>query len=138
MRRLQRFVVGAVDWTTTLPPRTWNYSDVTVGGSRTTASGMQAGYVVRRDAILDLTLRVRETEWADLITFVSAAQTGAVVTWYPDSASVTTFQVYLSAPLAGDALSGVRSDEYPRVMEVALKLRAVSGALAPAFFEDLP
>jgi hypothetical protein len=126
-----RFVYGTggdvTTWTTRLPARPWDYSTPTVGGSRTAASGVPAGYVVRRDFLLDVRLRLYETELADLDALVQWGQLSETITFYPDALETgESFLVYLEHPVAGEEWRPVRLQEYPRVLEVTLTLRRVA------------
>lgn len=128
MERRSRFVFGAEELLATLDSPSWLPADETVGGSRVSAAGIPASYVVRRDAMLELTLRIRESEWASLVNLVAYGQTGAALTWFPDQDDDTTFfQVYLHSPAAGERWGPTRLASYPRVLEVQLTLRGALG-----------
>lgn len=126
-----RFVYGiggdAVDWTTTLPARAWDRRTSTVGGSRTSAGGTPAAYIVRRDHVIGLTLRVLESEWSDLHGMLQWGQFGESFTWYPDAGGDVIAEaavVWLDFPQAGEDIRPVRHADYPRVLEVTIELRS--------------
>lgn len=126
-----RFVFGTggdvVDWAGRWPMRPWDRRTATVGGSRTAAGGMPAAYVVRRDRNLMLTLRVDESEIDTLEDLVQWGQGAENFLFYPDANDDTTsVLVYLEDPQAGTDLQGVRSTEYPRVIEHTIQLRPVN------------
>jgi hypothetical protein len=127
---------GGGDWTTVLPARPWTPADETLGGRRVAGSGVPATYIVRRDALLDLTLRLLEAEWDDLLALVTFGQTGGQITWYPDvdDAPGTSFTVYLEAPAPGMRWAPTRLADYPRALEQALTLRGVASAPWQAYF----
>jgi hypothetical protein len=129
---------GAGDFTTKLPARAWQPADETVGGVRLAASGVPATYVVRRDATLEVTLRIEEAEWAALLALVAFGQSGEVITWFPDANEAESFAVYLHAPAPGQRWAPTRDADFPQVFQVALTLRGAAGA-APwlAYFASL-
>lgn len=106
-----------------LPARPWSRSTPTVGGSRTASSGIPASYVVRRDYVLGLELRLLESEWAAFEEFIAWAQGAETFTYYPDALELDSYSVWLEAPLAGQELAPVRDGAYPRVLTVAVELR---------------
>jgi hypothetical protein len=116
----------------------WLPQDKTIGGSRTSAAGVPASYVVRRDALIQLTVRLWESEWGALLNFISWAQGSGAFLWFPDADDVaTSFSVYLESPLAGEAFAPTRDSNYPRVFTAQLTLRG-AGITVPwlPFFED--
>ena len=131
-----RFVYGiggdVVDWATRLPARPWVPETATAGGTRTAAGGVPAGYVVRRDYSLRLTLRLYETELASLDALVCWGQPGESFLWYPDQADdATSFLVYLESPKAGERWGPVRVGDYPKVVEITITLRLTVGGPWP-------
>ena len=124
-----RFVYGETDWETSLPVRAWDRSTPTVGGSRTSAAGVPASYIVRRDHVLRVTLRFYETEWENVHAMIAWGQLAETLLWYPDAnVAGTSFEVYLDSPLAGEDIAPSRSSDYPRTMEVTVSLRTVDGS----------
>jgi hypothetical protein len=116
-----------VDWTTDLPVRAWRRWTVTVGGARTAAGGVPASHVVRTDYNLWLTLRLHESELADLAALIQWGLLAEYFTWYPDADDTSTsYAVYLEFPRAGDEIEEERDDEYPDVLEVAIALRKLT------------
>lgn len=127
-----RFVFGTggdvTDWTLALPVRPWSPQTVTIGGTRTAASGVPAGYVVRRDYNLVVPLRLKETELATLDAMIRWAQPGERVRWYPDAADTSvSYYVYLEAPPAGETWQARRDQEYGKVFEMELVFRLTTG-----------
>lgn len=127
-----RFVYGIggdeVDWTTTYPARAWDRRTSTVGGSRTAAGGTPAAYVVRRDHVIGLTVRILESEWDDLHGVLQWGQFGESFTWYPDAGGdviADSFTVWLEFPQAAEDIRPTRHADYPRVLEVSIELRSV-------------
>ena len=132
-----RFVYTGTDWTPDLPQRPWAYRTPTVGGSRTAASGTPASYVVRRDSLLAVTLRIWETELADLQALVAWGQASETITFYPDTDTGTSYACYLESPLAGEELAPQRNDQVPQILEVSLVLRSQGAAFALEYFPDV-
>jgi len=129
---------GLTDWETILPVAPWNRETNVIGGSRTSASGTPAAYVVRTDYNLAITLRLFEAELADLEALFGWAQQGPEsFLWYPDADTpAQSFEVYLESPLAGESWMQARMGGYPRVSEITITLRRVDGyAWGLDFFE---
>lgn len=128
-----RFVYGLTptDWTTTLPTRAWGRRTGTVAaGSRTAAGGVPAAYVVRRDHVLSLTVRIYEAEWPDLHGVIEWGQFAEQFTWYPDAGGLVHalgYAVWLEHPQAPNDVTPNRSDEYPLVLEQEIHLRRADG-----------
>lgn len=130
MERRSRFTYGAQTFETTISVNAWTPTDRTVGGSRIAASGTPAAYVVRRDAMLEMTLRFWESEWIAVANLIAWGQSAQPITWAPDADDPgTTVDVYLDAPAPGDSFSPERVSGFPRVMELALMLRGKDGAV---------
>ncbi len=131
MVRRSRFDFGTSSWTTELSAQEWSPSDETVGGFRISAGGVPASYVVRRDALIEVPLRVLETEWAAFLNLVQWGQSSQQVTWYPDADDIgTSFLCYWHSPHAGDRVAPARDAAYPRMFTVTVTLRGV-GAVVP-------
>lgn len=137
-----RFTYGlGGDFTTAVAVRPWLPVDETVGGLRKSASGVPASYIVRRDKLLDLVLRVDESQWEELLAFITFGQTAATFRWFPEAtltdADYDSHEVYLDAPAAGQRWAPSRSSEYPRVFELTITLCGVAGVLPwTAYFAD--
>jgi hypothetical protein len=95
-----------------------------------------ASYVVRRDALLEVTLRVWELEWGSLLNLITWGQLAESFLFYPDADETTSWEVYLEAPLAGVRFAPVRDGNFPRVFLATLTLRG-AGIVVPwqAYFE---
>jgi hypothetical protein len=136
MSRRSRFVYGTSTWVTDLPARFWSPTDNTVGGTRVSAAGVPATYVVRRDGLLELPLRLHESEWPDLLALVAYGQSGLPISWAPDADNPgAAVDVYLESPAPGEKWTPTRSAEFPRVLEQTLTLRGLTTAPWAAFFE---
>jgi len=132
---------GSGDFTTGLSVRPWIPVDETVGGMRKAASGIPASYIVRRDVLLELGLRIEESQWDELLAFVAFGQTAQSFRWFPDATltdpDYDNFEVYLDAPAAGERWAPTRDGSYPRMLEMKITLRGVGGALPfMPFFAD--
>lgn len=137
LARRSRFVYATASaFAATLPARPWTPVDNTVGGSRTAASGVPASYIVRRDGLLELTLRIEEAEWAAFLALIVFGQSAAAFVWFPDAEEATSFTVYLDSPAAGEKWKPTR-DTYARVFEVTITLRSTDGTpLWLPYFDD--
>lgn len=132
MERRSRFVYGGQTFTTSVSVRPWIPVDNTIGGYRIAGSGVPAGYVARRDSIVELVVRFYESEWLSLLNMIIYAQDGAAsITWYPDDDDEdTSFVVYLDSPAAGERIVPTRDSQFPRLLELPLVLRG-SGTEVP-------
>lgn len=127
--RISRFVYSATDWTTFLPVRAWTPVDETVGGRRISAAGVPATYIVRRDVLVEVTLRFWEVEWPDVLDLVTFGQSGESFAWFPDAAEPENYAVYLESPAPGERFAPTRDGSFPRVFEATLVLRGVDSVL---------
>lgn len=136
MIRRSRFVFGpdldlGTEFACGISTRPWIPVDQTIGGARTSAAGIPASYVVRRDNLLDLPLRFYESEWQDLKDLLAAGQGAELIRWFPESDDpFIYFDVWLESPKAGDTIRPTRDSEYPRAMELTITIRG-QGAEAP-------
>ena len=126
MKHRPKFIYGLTGSETTLEltlsQGLWTPADMTIGGSRTSAAGVPCAYIVRRDALLDVTLRFWEAEWPDLYNLIQWGQSSESFLFYPDQDEGTAWQVYLEAPLAGVRFAPTR-DQFSRVHLITLTLR---------------
>lgn len=136
MRRRGRFVFGTEDWTTEYSVRPWDPARGGVGGSRTAASGVPASYTVRKDELLELTLRVTEAEYATLDALIDFGQTSESFLFYPEADENEPVEVYLEAPLAAERWKPTRLGEFPRVFEAAIVLRGADTTPWVPYFTD--
>lgn len=139
MDRCSRFVFGDQEVTTEIAARAWTPADATIGGRRVSASGVPAAYVVRRDALLNLTLRFFEHEWAAIYNLLIYGQSSDPITWYPEATDdEVSWSVYLESPAYGETFSPSRDGAFPRMMEISIVLRGVGTAVPWAsYFPDL-
>lgn len=120
--------VDISSWETTHPSQPWIQEINPVGGSRTSAAGVPAAHVVRRDYNLAFSLRVLESELPDLYSLLEWGQGSESFTWYPDADDTgTSYTVYLEAPLAGERWQPSRDPEFPHVFLAPIVLRQVDG-----------
>jgi hypothetical protein len=134
MERRSRFVYGPegseVTLDTTISVRPWLPIDRTVGGSRTSAAGVPASYVVRQDSLLVVTLRFWESEWLGILNLLTFGRSDQSFLWFPDVDDTgTSVEVYLETPIAGEDATPTRDGEFPRVMELVITLRGVGTAV---------
>lgn len=135
--RRSRFVYGDTEFETELSAKPWTPGDVTVGGTRTAAAGIPASYIVRRDTLYELPLRVSEAEWPafrDLIAFGQSAET---FLWLPDADFAQSLLVYLESPKAGEQWAPSRMADFERVFDMTITLRlAEQQTNWVAYFEE--
>ena len=129
LARRSRFLYGdSGDYTTPLPVTAWLPAETTVGGSRVAGSGVPASYMVRRDGLIDLTLRFEEGGWPDVLALVQFGQTAESFLWQPDALGTEAFAVYLDIPAPGAKWAPTRDGQNPRLMLLTLTLRLVDGS----------
>jgi len=123
--RRSRFIYGDEgDFTTTLPVRAWVPGDRTIGGILFSTGGVPGAFIVRRDPLLNLVLRVEESEWLDVLALVAFGQTGQSLLWFPDVDEAPFFTVFLDLPAAGSQWGPERDGQYLRNFDVPLRLRS--------------
>lgn len=131
MDRRARFDFAGLTWETSISAQDWIPMDEAVGGQRISAAGIPASYTVRRDVLLEIRLRVRESEWPSLLNLITYGQTAESFVWFPDADNAEEFfDVYLHAPVAGERFAPSRMADYPQVFEASLTLRG-AGTDAP-------
>jgi hypothetical protein len=108
-----------------IPPESWLPREGSIGGMIRATSGIPASYVVRRDRMVDLTLRIREEEWSSFLNFLVWAQEGGSFTWIPRVGGTEEYEVTLFAPMPGAVWAPTRATAYPRVFLATLTLRGV-------------
>ena len=119
-----------------LPPVGWLAREASVGGHVRATAGIPASYVVRRDRLIDLTLRIREEEWPDFLNALATMQSGAAFEWFPRVGDPTPQAVTLFAPMPGTPWGPTRLPEYPRVFTATITLRGdATGNPWTPFFE---
>lgn len=127
---------SAVDKTFDIPQRPWDPSEVGVGGSDVAGSGIPAAYEIRRDYLLTLNLRFRESERADVMRFLRHLQRGGSATVYPDQAVAgTSHAVYGHAPKLDEEVRPTRDASDPSILELPVTVRRTTQAeFTDAFF----
>jgi hypothetical protein len=118
----------AVDLTLAFPVTLWQYVEDAIGGTAVAGSGLRAGYVVRRDYGLSLTLRFLELEWPAVEALIEAWQGGASVLWYPDTNESEAVSVRLESPAVGDEFEATPDADYPRALTLPIVMRRADGA----------
>lgn len=128
---------SAVDYTVPLPQRPWSFGSLGHGAVGVTASGIPAGYELRRDYTLVLGLRFPETEWPDVERLVRHLQRARPATLYLDSAvDDVAHTVYGESPAMGEPIRPRRGSE-PSMLELEITVRSVTETLfTEAYFED--
>jgi hypothetical protein len=98
MRNRPRFTRSGQTLTLTYPMADLLVSDRPIGGGEDSAAGVPSRYTVARHPLVQLRLRVLETEWPDLVAFLRAVDAGIAFTWHPDTLEATSYSVYLESP----------------------------------------
>lgn len=128
--RVQYPVAGTI-LTFTRTMRYWSRRKNTQGGMRESASGTaRAAFTIRRDYLLDITLRFPETELSAVETMHAWMEDniGTAFRFWPDVAITgTSFDCYLVSPVQGEDLAPTRAD-LPSDLEVTLTIRRTNGA----------
>ncbi len=129
MLRAPQFVYGSPATTVSLSvaQRPWTATERTEGGSERATSGVREVFLLRRDHLLNVTLRIRESEFTALAAMVRYAQESAPsFTFRPNGDATTPYTVELETPTVGEDFSPTR-DEYNGALEVTLVLRRTDG-----------
>lgn len=122
---LPRLTRTSQTWTGTLPC-TWTEAVARTGGGERAANGTPSNYVVGTFPLLRVILRVLESEWSTLVTFLLAVDgAGTSFTFHPDTNEATSFTVYLDSPsvMNGEEINYTRDDGDPGVLLVPITLR---------------
>lgn len=118
---------GATTISLSLPMRLWDPSSLGVGGKNVSTAGAPEAFELRRDELVKVTIRFKETEWAVMRTFLVFQQQN------PGSTFTFNFQtnpviaapsvVYLEKPAMGEAIAPKRGDA-KGTFEIDLVLRS--------------
>jgi hypothetical protein len=120
-----------VDVALSLPVGLWNHQDKTIGGEAESDGAFPASFVVRRDYVLAIPLRLFESEWPVVRALVEFGQTGGVIRWFPSIDEETYFDVYLESPALGDDFRPIPDATYPRALLLSIAVRRVDGEAFP-------
>lgn len=123
---------AGTDYVTTIAQREFDRRGETVGGFREAAAGgtNRAGRVIRRDYLLDIVLRIYESEITAIETMIAWMQDNFATpfTHWPDyvTTPALSFSALLVSPAPGDPLEFPKS-EFPGMRDVRLTLRRADG-----------
>lgn len=124
------FHVGESDeFALTKPMFPWEHRRAGIGGSAVAASGVPAAYVIRRDRIVDLTLRVMEGELDALSSILEGIRDSGdpFVFAFDRDDEATEFTVYLVSPAWPDEIESERDDQYRELFTVPISIRRADG-----------
>lgn len=127
MFRRLRWTHGAVDVTTDQPVPPWLPGTKGEGDRSRLAD---AGITVeekRRDELLDLTIRFRESEWADVYALVSHLQRGGTATLYLEASVANGVLVYGVSPAFGQKIAPRRTQNGD-LLELPITVRKAAAA----------
>ena len=128
---------SAVDYTMSLPQRSWDFGKRQFGGSDISGAGVPAAFVIRQDNLLYITLRFPVGEWDDVERLVRHGQTGATLNFRPDQADAATQHiVYIDEPAMGDVIRPRRDPRDQRTFELDLTLRRTTDVLFTDDYES--
>lgn len=108
-----------------------------VGGGTVAGSGVPETYVVRRDYMLTLSLRVLEAEWPLIVDMVNVCHDlGSLgqIRFYPDpeGSPLTFYTGWLQKPEPGDEFTPTERDQqYLGLFTVEITLRLLAGSAIP-------
>lgn len=129
------------EYTFTHPQKPWKFARGGVGGSDTAASGIPEAFVIRRDRIVRLELRVLESELAVFDEFMDWAQdSGSPFNFRFDTDDITnTFSVYLHSMRweDGPEFDYERDTAYPSLFIIPFALRTELGGEFDALWSSL-
>lgn len=122
------------------PITPWDLSLRTVGGDIDADSGMRAAFLVRRDELLTFDLRIHESQWAEVQTFLDFAQTGAQIVFFPDQGQSFNVECYLDAPAVGDKYTTQPDQKYARILLLSITLVRPGGVAwsLPPYTSTIP
>ena len=107
----------------------WTIQHGGVGGSAIAASGVPESYALRTDHLLAVTLRVDESELADLLAELSAIRdsSDSFVFALDRDDEYTEREVYLHAPVWPDPVNPERDDRFLPLFRLPIVLRTADG-----------
>ena len=125
----------AVTLALTIPARPWAPVNRTVGGTDVATSGVRESFLLRRDHLLTLQLRFRESEWTAVESWITWAQAnpGTAFSFLPDGVGTAAHSVYLEAPQVDEDVAPTR-DEFAGAYALDVTLRRVSGTWDVRYF----
>lgn len=114
----------------TLPMLPWNIRSGGVGGSATSAAGISESYVVRKDMIAALTLRVLDEELNAVLAVLEAIRDGSASFRFAfdQDDPATDHEVYLHAPVWPAEIQPKRDDAFRGVFMLSIEIRTVDGS----------
>lgn len=121
-------VAGEPELLFALPMLPWELRSGGVGGSSTAAAGVSESYVVRKDRIARVTVRMYEIEVEDFfLTLEHIRDNSLPFTFFFDQADdYSGVEVYLHSPVWPAELEIAR-DDFPGVFKATLELRSKNG-----------
>lgn len=120
---------GPTTFDFTLPQKLWTPWSRAKGGSNVSDSGIPEAFIVRRDQLVDLELRFYESEWGNVLAFLSDVQNGNQFNFYFDKTNLagTLYVVYLESPELGKGEIKPTREGFPRVFNIPVTLRSING-----------
>jgi hypothetical protein len=117
-----------------LPMMRWRPGTSGLGGTLTTATGIPVAYLIRRDELLAVVLRFRESEWPGVRAWLHWAMSHPNESeFFPDQdIPGTSFDVWLEYPRlepGGSLVQPERAADSPCIFELPILLRETSGAV---------
>jgi hypothetical protein len=111
------------------PMRPWQMLSRGVGSTAVSAAGIPETYVVRRDRVARVTLRLDEDELEAVIAYLEDWRDSGEAREFAfdQTEDSTEFEVYLDAPQWPEAIEPQRQAGYLPLFEIALELRTEDG-----------
>jgi hypothetical protein len=119
---------GPTVLTLTYPVKIWTPRVQSVGGRAVSDAGVPESYVIRRDQLLDLSLRFTETEWVAIDTWLAFAQGAqAFDFWLDNTDNTTKYTVYLDKPEPGNGEIAPTRETFIGCFYIPITLRTTAG-----------
>jgi hypothetical protein len=131
LKFIPKFIYNATTLTLTYPSLLWKPSSKPIGGSNVSDSGVPEAFIIRRDQMVDVTIRFTEAEWPNVDALIDWGQRGnSFDYWFDKDVSGTAKTVYLLTPAPGDGeVAPERDSEWRYVYTLPLKMRTTNNAI---------
>jgi len=112
----------------TIPPTPPEPASNGIGGSDESGSGLVAAFEIRRDQMVTMTLRFKESEAASVLAWLEYAQRGNTFTFRMDkNDAASAHTCYLTSPKMGDKIQLKRDGTQIGLFTLDIELRDTTG-----------